>query len=135
MSLTDGVYGKCAFPCHCSRQSSSERNEARGAAGLLSMAFQAFSLTDMSDIPGGPPRHFCGPATQTSSCQESASKAMPPTDDTQSTSVSTPCRRAMGPISEQSLKVPDGVSECTTVSSSVSGCSVRYSSTACGSTA
>src|SRR6266702_8289184 len=83
------------------------------------------SLTATSDIPGGPPRHFCGPATQTSSCQESASRGMPPSDETQSTSVSTPRDRAIGPIREQSLKVPDGVSEWTTHSSSVSGCSSR----------
>src|SRR6266849_7864669 len=133
MSQTDGVYGNCPRPCHCSRQSSSDRNEARGATGLPSMAAHACSLTATSDIPGGPPRHFCGPATQTSSCQESASKGMPPSDETQSTSVSTPRDRAIGPIREQSLKVPDGGSEWTTHSSSVSGCSSRYRSTASGS--
>ena len=110
---------------HCSFQSSIDRKEARGALGFARIRSQAASLTVISDIPGGPPRHFCGPATQTSSCHSSVSSGMPPSDETQSISVSAPCARAIGPIAETSQSVPDGVSEWTTVTSSISGCSSR----------
>ena len=89
------------------------------------MRDQASSLTHMSDIPGGPPRHFWGPATQTSSCHASGHSGMPPTDETQSTSVSTPCALQMGPRASTGLRVPDGVSEWTTARTSTSGCSSR----------
>jgi DNA-binding transcriptional ArsR family regulator len=90
------------------------------------MASQACGLTVTSDIPGWAPRHFCGAVTHTSSCQASGSRGMPANEDAQSTRVSTPWARAIGPIREQSWSVPDGVSQCTTVSSSISGCSSRY---------
>src|SRR6202044_3601741 len=102
-------------------QSSSDRYEARGASGFDSIIFHAASLTETSAIPGGPARHFCGPATQTSSCQASTSNGTPPSEDTASTSVTAPCARAIGPIAEQSCRVPDGVSEWTTATSSIPG--------------
>ena len=114
------------FPSiHCSFQSSIERKEARGAAGLVPIRSQAAALTVISDIPGGPPRHFWAPATQTSSCQASVSNAIPPRDDTQSTRVSAPRACAIGPIAETSQTVPEGVSEWTTVTSSIPGLSSR----------
>ena len=89
------------------------------------MRSHAASLTVIRDIPGGPPRHFCAPATHTSSCHSSVLKGMPPSDETQSISVSAPCARAIGPIAATSQSVPDGVSEWTTVTSSIPGCSSR----------
>jgi hypothetical protein len=47
---------------------------------------------------------------------------------------SAPFRFAIGPISATGLTVPDGVSECTTASSSVSGCAAKAASTISGST-
>jgi hypothetical protein len=89
------------------------------------MRSHAASLTVISVIPGGPPRHFCAPATQTSSFHASASSGMPPIEETQSTRVSAPRSCAIGPIADTSAKVPEGVSECTTVTSSIPGCSSR----------
>ncbi len=50
---------------------------------------------------------------------------MPPNDETQSTNVRQPCDFAIGPISATGFSVPEGVSECTTLTNSISGCSVR----------
>ena len=60
MSFTSGVNGNRPSPCHRSRQSSSDRYEARGASGFASIISHAASLTETSAIPGGPARHFCG---------------------------------------------------------------------------
>ncbi len=50
---------------------------------------------------------------------------MPAQDETTSTMVTAPCLRAMGPMSQIGFKVPEGVSECTTDTTVISGCSVR----------
>ena len=99
-SDTDGVYGNATRPpsIHLCFQSSSERNEPRGALGLSSIACQARSLTAISDIPGGPARHFCGPATARSTCQSSTRTSVPPSADTTSASISAPWSWASGPI-------------------------------------
>ena len=135
-SDTDGVYGNDVRPpsIQVSFQSSSERNEPRGAAGFARMRFQASSLTATSDMPGGPARHFCGPATQMSRPQSSGRSVSQPSDDTTSAITSAPWRCAIGPISETGLIVPDGVSECTTASTSASGCAANARSTISGST-
>src|SRR5947199_6815401 len=104
-SETEGVYGNLPLSSHCSFQSSRDRKELRGAAGFSPMRFQASSLTLIKDIPGGPPRHFCGPSTQMSSSHSSALNGIPPTDETQSTSVSAPCACAIFPIASTGLYV------------------------------
>ena len=85
-------------------------------------------------MPGGPARHFCGPATQMSSPQSSGRSVSQPSDDTTSAITSAPLRFAIGPISATGFIVPDGVSECTTASTSVSGCAAKALSTISGST-
>ena len=127
--------GNLSPSSHCSFQSSIERYEARGACGFARMRSHAASFTVISDIPGGPPRHFCAPATQTSRCHSSVFRGIPPSDETQSISVRAPRACAIGPIADTSQSVPDGVSEWTTVTSSIPGCSSRYRSTSAGSTA
>src|SRR5439155_15561403 len=134
-SETDGVNGNLPPSSHCSFQSSRDRNDARGAAGFSRTRAQASPLTLISDIPGGPPRHFCGPATHTSSCHSSALNGMPPTEETQSTSVNAPCVLAIGPISATGLSVPLGVSEWTTATPSIYGWLSRKRSTSAASTA
>ena len=134
MSTTDGVNGNLSPSIHCSFQSSMDRKDARGALGLARIRSQAASLTVISVMPGGPPRHFCAAATAMSICQSSVRNSIPPSDETQSTMVSTPRLCAMGPIAATSWSVPDGVSQWTTVSTSISGCSSRYRSTSAGST-
>ena len=124
-STTDGVNGNFSPSIHCSFQSSIDRNELRGAAGFALITRQASSLTLISDMPGGPARHFCAPATQMSSIHSSGKIGMPPNDDTQSTNVRQPCAFAIGPISATGFSVPEGVSEWTTLTNSISGCSVR----------
>jgi hypothetical protein len=134
MSTTDGVNGNTPPSIHFSFQSSMERKEARGAAGLARIRAQAASFTVIRLIPGGPPRHFWAAATAMSTCQSSVLNSIPPSDETQSTIVIAPCARAIGPIAARSCIVPDGVSEWTTVTRSISGCSSRYRSTSAGST-
>ena len=134
-SGTDGVNGKRPCPCHVSRQSSSDRNDPRGAAVLASMTSHASGLIAMSDMATGPPRHFWGPATSRSSCHASAWSSTPPRDETQSTSVTTPRSRQMGPMRSMGLRVPEGVSEWTTEHTRISGCPSRYAATAAGSMA
>ena len=92
-----------------------QEGRPRRGSGSPESASQAASLTVISVIPGGPPRHFCAAATAMSICQSSVRNSMPPTDETQSTMVSTPRLCAMGPIAATSWSVPDGVSEWTTV--------------------
>ena len=102
MSTTDGVNGNLSPSIHCSFQSSMDRNEARGADGFARIRSQAASFTDMSVMPGGPPRHFWAAATAISTCQSSVRNSMPPSEETQSTMVITPWACAIGPIADRS---------------------------------
>ena len=125
-SDTEGVNGKRPLPCHVSRQSMMDRNDPRGASGLASMAAHAWGLMAMSDMPGGPPRHFWGPATSRSSCHASDSEldAAEGGDDVHDRD-HAPCSRHSRPISRTGLRVPEGVSQWTTDSTLTSGCAVE----------
>ena len=112
-STTDGVKRNFVRSVSIQRsfQSSSEVKEPRGASGLARIASHARSETVMSDIPGGPARHFCGPATATSTCQSSILTSVPPKAETTSATSSAPCSWTIAPISPSGFSMPDGVSE------------------------
>ena len=125
MSTTEGVNGNFSPSIHCSFQSSIDRNEARGAAGFARMRSQAASLTVISDMPGGPPRHFCGAAD----ADVELPRVGPNGDAAERGDAVDERQRAVRvrdrPDRGDVDSVPDGVSEWTTVTSSISGCSSR----------
>ena len=112
-----------------SRQSRMDRTDPRGAAGLAAMCAQAASLTCSRDRPGGPPRHFCGAVTTRAACQAVKSQRMPPKVETASTMSSAPCPATTAEIAPRSLTVPQGVSQCTTLTTVISGRARRDSAT------
>ena len=116
-------------------QSSSDRNDPRGAFGFRSIASHAAGETEISDMPGGPARHFCGPTTQTSMPHSSTSTSSQPSAETASTSSSAPASFTAGAISPTGLWMPEGVSDWTTATSSTSGLSASAWRTSEASTA
>ena len=89
--------------------------------GFRATSSQAAALTERSDNPVGPLRHFSGAVTTMSKPHSSVRTSRPPTLATASTRDTTPAARHSRPISAMGATVPQGVSTWTTLSSSASG--------------
>ena len=129
--------GICTRPASIQRsfQSSSDRNDPRGADGLSRIACHARSLTLTSDVPDEPASAFCGPAMQMSIPHSDVSSGWAPIEATASTTQSAPCARTILQISAAGFTLPLSDSPCTNATSSIEGSRSRAAATSAGSTA